>query len=176
MAVQFLPTGRPRSLAGVGRKTANVVLNTAFGHPTIAVDTHIFRVANRTGLAPERPPWRSRRACCGDPAAFRRDAHHWLILHGRYVCRPVGRNAEGAASPISAPSGETLMKAASLASARGFSAALAAEADFRALASRKSDASRRRRPFPLPGFARHAQAAVTAAARASRAPSRWRGW
>ena len=76
------------ALPGVGRKTANVVLNTAFGEPTIAVDTHIFRVANRTGLAP------------GDnvrkvedhllkrvPGEFRRDAHHWLILHGRYTCK-----------------------------------------------------------------------------------------
>jgi endonuclease-3 len=76
------------ALPGVGRKTANVILNTAFGHATIAVDTHIFRVANRTGLAP------------GDdvrevedkllkvvPEEFRRDAHHWLILHGRYVCK-----------------------------------------------------------------------------------------
>ena len=76
------------ALPGVGRKTANVILNTAFGHPTIAVDTHIFRVANRTGLAP------------GDdvrevedklvkvvPEEFRKDAHHWLILHGRYVCK-----------------------------------------------------------------------------------------
>ena len=76
------------ALPGVGRKTANVVLNTAFGQPTIAVDTHIFRVANRTGLAPG-----------GDvrevedklmkvvPAEYRQDAHHWLILHGRYVCK-----------------------------------------------------------------------------------------
>ncbi len=76
------------ALPGVGRKTANVILNTAFGHATIAVDTHIFRVANRTGIAP------------GDdvrevedklmkfvPEEFRKDAHHWLILHGRYVCK-----------------------------------------------------------------------------------------
>lgn len=75
------------ALPGVGRKTANVILNTAFGHPTIAVDTHIFRVANRTGLAP------------GDnvrlvedhlvkvvPEEYAHDAHHWLILHGRYTC------------------------------------------------------------------------------------------
>lgn len=75
------------ALPGVGRKTANVVLNTAFGHPTIAVDTHIFRVSNRTRLAPGKTVravedklerW--------TPAEFKRDAHHWLILHGRYVC------------------------------------------------------------------------------------------
>ena len=75
-------------LPGVGRKTANVVLNTAFGEPVIAVDTHIFRVANRTGLARGRTP----RAVEDKltkliPAEYRRDAHHWLILHGRYVCK-----------------------------------------------------------------------------------------
>ena len=77
------------ALPGVGRKTANVVLNTAFGEPTIAVDTHIFRLGNRTGLAPGKTPLevemklaedRARRhTCC--------HAHHWLILHGRYVCK-----------------------------------------------------------------------------------------
>nr|WP_255682925.1 endonuclease III [Dyella sp. 2HG41-7] len=76
------------ALPGVGRKTANVVLNTAFGHATIAVDTHIFRVANRTGLAPGKDV----RAVEDKlekviPAEFKQDAHHWLILHGRYVCK-----------------------------------------------------------------------------------------
>jgi len=76
------------ALPGVGRKTANVVLNTAFGEPTIAVDTHIFRVANRTGLAPGKTVRavedRLERVT---PDEFKRDAHHWLILHGRYVCK-----------------------------------------------------------------------------------------
>jgi endonuclease III len=76
------------SLPGVGRKTANVVLNTAFGHPTIAVDTHIFRVANRTGLAPGKDVRAVESALEKfTPAEFRQDAHHWLILHGRYVCK-----------------------------------------------------------------------------------------
>jgi endonuclease III len=74
-------------LPGVGRKTANVVLNTAFGQPTIAVDTHIFRVANRTGLAPGKDPLEvERKLLKVTPPEFLRDAHHWLILHGRYVC------------------------------------------------------------------------------------------
>ncbi|MEZ5445207.1 MAG: endonuclease III [Gammaproteobacteria bacterium] len=74
-------------LPGVGRKTANVILNTAFGQPTIAVDTHIFRVANRTGIAPGRNVLEvERRLLRLVPAAYRQDAHHWLILHGRYVC------------------------------------------------------------------------------------------
>lgn len=76
------------ALPGVGRKTANVVLNTAFGHPTIAVDTHIFRVANRTGLAPGKDVKAVEAALEKvTPAEFRQDAHHWLILHGRYVCK-----------------------------------------------------------------------------------------
>jgi endonuclease III len=76
------------ALHGVGRKTANVVLNTAFGHPTIAVDTHIFRVANRTGIAPGRDVLEvERKLLKFVPAEFRQDAHHWLILHGRYVCK-----------------------------------------------------------------------------------------
>ncbi|MCI0749010.1 MAG: endonuclease III [Nevskiales bacterium] len=76
------------ALPGVGRKTANVVLNTAFGEPTIAVDTHIFRVANRTGLAPGRTPRAVEdRLVKSTPDEYRRDAHHWLILHGRYVCK-----------------------------------------------------------------------------------------
>ena len=75
------------SLPGVGRKTANVVLNTAFGEPTIAVDTHIFRVSNRTGLAPGKTPLEvERKLLRHTPREFRRDAHHWLILHGRYTC------------------------------------------------------------------------------------------
>lgn len=76
------------ALPGVGRKTANVVLNTAFGHPTIAVDTHIFRVSNRTGLAPGKDVRQVEdRLLKFVPEDFRRHAHHWLILHGRYVCK-----------------------------------------------------------------------------------------
>jgi len=76
------------ALAGVGRKTANVILNTAFGEPTIAVDTHIFRVANRTGLAKGKTPLEvEKRLTKLTPDEFKLDAHHWLILHGRYVCR-----------------------------------------------------------------------------------------
>ena len=75
------------SLPGVGRKTANVVLNTAFGQPTVAVDTHIFRVANRTGLAGGKDPLEvEQRLLKFTPPEFLHDAHHWLILHGRYVC------------------------------------------------------------------------------------------
>ena len=74
-------------LPGVGRKTANVVLNVAFGQPTIAVDTHIFRVANRTGIAPGKTPEEvEQRLMKFTPQEFVHDAHHWLILHGRYVC------------------------------------------------------------------------------------------
>lgn len=76
------------ALPGVGRKTANVVLNTAFGQPTIAVDTHIFRVSNRTGLAPGKDVDAvEARLLKVVPTEFRQDAHHWLILHGRYVCK-----------------------------------------------------------------------------------------
>jgi endonuclease-3 len=76
------------ALPGVGRKTANVVLNTAFGQPTIAVDTHIFRLGNRTGLAPGKTVDEvEARLLRVTPAEFRKDAHHWLILHGRYVCK-----------------------------------------------------------------------------------------
>ncbi len=76
------------ALPGVGRKTANVVLNTAFGEPTIAVDTHIFRVSNRTGLAPGKTPLEvEKRLLRLTPDEFKQDAHHWLILHGRYVCK-----------------------------------------------------------------------------------------
>ena len=75
-------------LPGVGRKTANVVLNIAFGQPTIAVDTHIFRVSNRSGIAPGRNPLEvERKLMKFVPAEFRQHAHHWLILHGRYVCK-----------------------------------------------------------------------------------------
>jgi endonuclease-3 len=76
------------ALPGVGRKTANVVLNTAFGEPTIAVDTHIFRVSNRTGLAPGKTVRAVEdKLAKVVPPEFRQDAHHWLILHGRYVCK-----------------------------------------------------------------------------------------
>jgi endonuclease-3 len=75
------------ALPGVGRKTANVVLNTAFGHPTMAVDTHIFRMGNRTGLAPGKNVLQVEKGLVKNiPKEFLVDAHHWLILHGRYVC------------------------------------------------------------------------------------------
>ena len=75
------------ALPGVGRKTANVVLNTAFGHPTIAVDTHIFRVSNRTKVAPGKTVREVEdKLLRVVPEEFKCDAHHWLILHGRYVC------------------------------------------------------------------------------------------
>lgn len=88
-----VPTTREalEALPGVGRKTANVVLNTAFGEATIAVDTHIFRVSNRTRLAPGKTPYAvEQRLLKAVPGEFRIDAHHWLILHGRYTC--VARN------------------------------------------------------------------------------------
>jgi endonuclease-3 len=84
-----VPTTREalEALPGVGRKTANVVLNTAFGQPTVAVDTHIFRVANRTNLAPGKDPREVEdRLVKFTPPEFLKNAHHWLILHGRYVC------------------------------------------------------------------------------------------
>ena len=78
------------ALPGVGRKTANVVLNSAFGEPTIAVDTHLFRLGNRTGLAPGKTPLAVELQLLKRvPQAYRVDAHHWLILHGRYVCKAV---------------------------------------------------------------------------------------
>ncbi|HEX4896328.1 MAG TPA: endonuclease III [Solimonas sp.] len=87
------------ALPGVGRKTANVVLNTAFGEPTIAVDTHIFRVANRTGLAPGKDVRAvEERLVKFTPAEFAKDAHHWLILHGRYICK--ARKPECGRCPI----------------------------------------------------------------------------
>lgn len=80
--------GALEALPGVGRKTANVVLNTAFGHPTMAVDTHIFRVANRTGLAAGKTPLAVEKALLKRvPERYLLNAHHWLILHGRYVCK-----------------------------------------------------------------------------------------
>lgn len=85
-----VPTTRAalERLPGVGRKTANVVLNTAFGEPTIAVDTHIFRVSNRTGIATGKTPLEvEKRLLRLTPDEFKKDAHHWLILHGRYVCK-----------------------------------------------------------------------------------------
>ena len=76
------------ALPGVGRKTANVVLNTAFGEPTIAVDTHIFRVSNRTRIAQGKTPLEvEKRLLRLTPDEFKKDAHHWLILHGRYICK-----------------------------------------------------------------------------------------
>ena len=76
------------ALPGVGRKTANVVLNEAFGEPTIAVDTHIFRVGNRTGMAPGKTPDAVEAELVRRvPEAWKKGAHHWLILHGRYVCK-----------------------------------------------------------------------------------------
>ncbi|MBN2752495.1 MAG: endonuclease III [Rhodospirillaceae bacterium] len=76
------------SLPGVGRKTANVVLNIAFGEPTLAVDTHVFRFGNRTGLAPGKTPLDVEKGLeAAIPAEFKHHAHHWLILHGRYVCK-----------------------------------------------------------------------------------------
>ncbi len=85
-----VPRGRAalEALPGVGRKTANVVMNTAFGEPTMAVDTHIFRVANRTGLAPGKTVLAVEHALLKRvPEEFLQDAHHWLILHGRYTCK-----------------------------------------------------------------------------------------
>lgn len=84
-----VPRTRPEleALPGVGRKTANVVLNTAFGEPTIAVDTHIFRVSNRTSLAPGKTPLAVEKKLLKNvPKEFMLDAHHWMILHGRYTC------------------------------------------------------------------------------------------
>ena len=89
------------ALPGVGRKTANVVLNVAFGEPTMAVDTHIFRLGNRTGLAPGKTPLAVElKLLKRIPAAYMVDAHHWLILHGRYVC--VARNPKCDACTVSA--------------------------------------------------------------------------
>jgi len=85
-----VPTTREalESLPGVGRKTASVILNTAFGEPTIAVDTHIFRVSNRTGIAKGKTPLEvEKRLVRLTPDEFKKNAHHWLILHGRYVCK-----------------------------------------------------------------------------------------
>jgi endonuclease-3 len=84
-----VPNNRPdlESLPGVGRKTANVILNTLFNEPTIAVDTHIFRIANRIGLVNEKTPEKTEKALMKViPKSYLKDAHHWLVLHGRYVC------------------------------------------------------------------------------------------
>jgi endonuclease-3 len=87
------------TLPGVGRKTANVVLNIAFGQPTIAVDTHLFRVANRTGMAPGKTPEEvERKLDKRIPAHWKLHAHHWLILHGRYICK--ARKPDCAACPV----------------------------------------------------------------------------
>jgi endonuclease-3 len=89
-------------LPGVGRKTANVVLNVAFGEPTLAVDTHIFRVSNRTGLAPGKDPLAVELKLLEVvPAEFRQHAHHWLILHGRYTC--LARSPKCGQCPVYAP-------------------------------------------------------------------------
>ena len=112
------------ALPGVGRKTANVVLNVAFGEPTIAVDTHIFRVGNRTGLAPGKTPLEvEEKLMAVVPERYRLNAHHWLILHGRYICvarRPLcekcliadlckwpGKTVNAPAAPRLPKSGET---------------------------------------------------------------------
>ena len=88
-----------QALPGVGRKTANVVLNTAWGEETFAVDTHVFRVCNRTGLAPGKTPDEVEEKLDRIvPQPFRRDAHHWLILHGRYICK--ARNPECPRCPV----------------------------------------------------------------------------
>ena len=80
--------GALEAFPGVGRKTANVVLNEAFGHPTIAVDTHIFRVGNRTGMAPGKTPDAVEAELLRRvPNKWKKGAHHWLILHGRYICK-----------------------------------------------------------------------------------------
>ena len=87
------------SLPGVGRKTANVVLNTAFGESTIAVDTHIFRVANRTGLAKGKTPLDVEKQLTKTiPKKYLKNAHHWLVLHGRYIC--TARNPKCSECPI----------------------------------------------------------------------------
>ena len=93
-----VPQGRSEleALPGVGRKTANVVLNTAFGQPTIAVDTHIFRLGNRTGLAPGKTVVEvEEKLLRVTPDEYKKDAHHWLILHGRYVCKARKPECEG---------------------------------------------------------------------------------
>ncbi len=87
------------ALPGVGRKTANVILNTAFGLPTIAVDTHIFRVSNRTGIAPGKDVLEvEKKLLKFVPDEYKKDAHHWLILHGRYTC--IARNPQCSSCPI----------------------------------------------------------------------------
>ena len=102
------------TLPGVGRKTANVVLNVAFGHPTLAVDTHIFRVANRTGLAKGKTPDEvEEKLLKVIPSAYLQDAHHWLLLHGRYCCK--ARRPECERCPVaefcSAPEKKRILEA-----------------------------------------------------------------
>ena len=88
LGVDVIRAGALEALPGVGRKTANVVLNEAFGHPTIAVDTHIFRVGNRTGMAPGKTPDAVEAELLRRvPDKWKKGAHHWLILHGRYICK-----------------------------------------------------------------------------------------
>jgi endonuclease-3 len=101
------------ALPGVGRKTANVVLNVAFGEATNAVDTHVFRVGNRTGLAPGKTPLAVERQLDRRvPPAYRRDAHHWLILHGRYVCTARAPNCAGCTVRRWCDTGKALDRAA----------------------------------------------------------------
>jgi endonuclease-3 len=142
-----------QALPGVGRKTANVVLNTAFGEETFAVDTHVFRVCNRTGLAPGKTPDEVEAKLDKIvPQPFRRDAHHWLILHGRYICK--ARLPECWRCPVidlcryqpKTPAPGTKPSAARTAS-RGSSKARTAKAR---TASRRSAGRSRARPSRLP--------------------------
>jgi endonuclease-3 len=101
------------ALPGVGRKTANVVLNVAFGEPTMAVDTHVFRVSNRTGLAPGRNPLEvEMKLMQRVPKAYLVDAHHWLILHGRYVCLARSPRCEACGVRAWCDTGTSTMRAA----------------------------------------------------------------
>jgi endonuclease-3 len=144
-----------QSLPGVGRKTANVVLNTAFGEETFAVDTHVFRVCNRTGLAPgktvDEVEARLEKIV---PQPFRRDAHHWLILHGRYICK--ARLPECWRCPVidlcrytpkTPPPGERVKPSAARSASRGSSKARTAKGR---TASTRSAGRSRSRPSPLP--------------------------
>ena len=143
------------SLPGVGRKTANVVLNTAFGQETFAVDTHVFRVCNRTGLAPGKTPLDVELKLDKIvPEPFRRDAHHWLILHGRYICK--ARLPECWRCPVidlcryqpkTPPPGERTKPSAARTARRGTSAVRTAKA--RTVSMRSASRSRSR-PSRLP--------------------------
>ena len=144
-----------QSLPGVGRKTANVVLNTAFGEETFAVDTHVFRVCNRTGLAPGKTPDEvEARLNKIVPQPFRRDAHHWLILHGRYICK--ARLPECWRCPVidlcrykpkTPPPEERARSTSARSASRGSSAARTAKAP---IASTRSAGRSRSRPSRLP--------------------------